>query len=118
MWHPSIESYTVICSKGFPFYNILFLAVGGFNGKSFLNTIEFFDFDTKEWTTSVSIDSNNNQDLDTGLTVIEAKSKNADSSAFLSTNSDQTDFSKSPSKMKNSISHEPLMEVEETVVGH
>ena len=30
-------------------------AVGGFNGKAFLNTIEYFDMENDQWTTSVTI---------------------------------------------------------------
>lgn len=30
-------------------------AVGGFNGKAFINTIEYFDMENDQWTTSVTI---------------------------------------------------------------
>lgn len=33
--------------------------MGGFNGKTFLNTIEYFDFESNQWTTSIPIMSKN-----------------------------------------------------------
>lgn len=75
-----------------------YLAVGGFNGKTFLNTIEFLDADSNEWTSSIM----KNDTLEETLERCEI-----------------SDFINNiHAKNKNSLTNEPLVEVEESTVGH
>lgn len=89
--------------KNFFLLKHLFIAVGGFNGKAFLNTIEYFDFDNNEWTTSVTIDKLSNGDLENGESSLDPLKPEP----FVMN-----------SKMKNPLSSETLVEKEETVIGH
>lgn len=119
-------------------------AVGGFNGKTFLNTIEYFDFETEEWTTSVPINKNgaNLIDID-GVehtvngtvanghqtsTIITTPSTDINANENGVSNLEAPNENSFPSlhkgmlngkvALKNSLSSEPLVEVEETIVGH
>ena len=99
-------------------------AVGGFSGKTFLNTIEYFDFETEEWSTSVTINKsdkssaiiNGTTDVNAnlnGVKHLEVANENGYASLYKNVNSLN---GKVP--LKNSLSNEPLVEVEETIVGH
>lgn len=114
-------------------------AVGGFNGKTFLNTVEYFDFETEEWSTSVpmspigSLSTNaikNDDQLNGTKKLINVEVRLADMNVH--DNVDTPNESNSNNLMvqhknssingkvplKNSLSSEPLVEVEETLIGH
>lgn len=122
-------------------------AVGGFSGKAFLNSVEFFDFETEEWTTSVIVNESDreeklingapNEHMTNGSVL--AGNVNADvaengrhdrtTSENGSSGGGGLNGSNSCSSMhknslsckaplRNSLSSEPLVEVEETIVGH
>lgn len=119
-------------------------AVGGFNGKTFLNTVEYFDFETEEWTTSVAINRtaerqlveggggqlNGTSTINGGESALEngtGKNNNNNNSldlgngdyVFTNSNGKNNNNNNNNGKaMRNSLSSEPLVEVEETIVGH
>ena len=108
-------------------------AVGGFNGKTFLNTIEYFDFETEEWTTSVAIDKtekptvqSSNGTVKTNGAIGKASLNGIENGVNNIEIANENGFSSSTRngslngkvQHKNSLSSEPLVEVEETIVGH
>ena len=57
-------------------------AVGGFSGKTFLNTVEFLDPVSDEWTTYLAVESKDSQDVSEGKdddTTSEAKEESSTS---------------------------------------
>lgn len=107
-------------------------AVGGFNGKTFLNTVEYFDFETEEWTTSVAInrtpteklveggDGTPEQQHDHGKYNNNNNTETNSEYTFNGGNSHNKNNNNNGNgkPMRNSLSSEPLVEVEETIVGH
>ncbi|XP_054156662.1 influenza virus NS1A-binding protein homolog [Oppia nitens] len=108
-------------------------AVGGFNGKIFLNTIEFFDSDTNEWTQSVakclitdsddsSHEYNNNNNNNNEHNGKHHHQQQQCCGISMNTNGITGDGYNGCSfnyKTKTSpLNNEPLIEVEETTVGH
>ncbi|KAF7494568.1 Influenza virus NS1A-binding -like protein B [Sarcoptes scabiei] len=84
-------------------------AVGGFNGKTFLNTIECFDFENEQWTISIPIaksliNTHLNHDLSSSERSFESIP-------------DHT-FKKVLKANGNSFDEEPLIEVDEPLMGH
>lgn len=107
-------------------------AVGGFNGKTFLNTVEYFDFETEEWTTSVAINRTPTEKVAEGeaTTAVNGSegqengkannnnNNNTETNSEYSFNGGNSHKMSNSKPMRNSLSSEPLVEVEETIVGH
>ncbi len=102
-------------------------AVGGFNGKIFLNTIEYLDCETNEWTTSVlKCDVINETEVNGKQENkhLNGKEQNGEdindkNDAFADLNADESHNYCIHSKAKVSLDSEPLIEVEEsTTAGH
>jgi len=105
--------------------DLIFAAVGGFNGKVFLNTIEYLDSETNEWTTSVSKcdiidDGEVNGKQHNGHNGKEHNGGEYTNGKLEPLNDligDCHNYS-IHSKGKISLNSEPLIEVEESTVGH
>jgi len=98
-------------------------AVGGFNGKVFLNTIEFLDLETNEWTNSVSkcliIGQNEETNGFKNYELNGREHNNNQTNGKQEFSGDSTNYSiHSNCKTKGSLNSEPLVEVEESTVGH
>jgi len=98
-------------------------AVGGFNGKVFLNTVEYLDPKSNEWTTSVSkCDISGDEGTNgTNNRLNGIERNNNEINGKMDAMSDSLNgeaFSYSIHSKKVSLNSEPLLEVEESTVGH